>query len=330
MALAADYFDGRSSRRFDVLLHIDGEVAYLTGDVTRHCPLEQLHVSERLGRQPRKVTFPDDAFLIAHDAAQFAALLRATGHRDSLVVRAQRSWRGTLAAAVTCIAILVVGYLYGLPAFASLTARLMPESANVMIGREALAFFDQELMRPSALTLHQQQALTSRFKALVPPIDGAPPYTIVFRHSKIGPNAFALPAGEIILTDELVQLMGDSDAIMAVLSHELGHLHQHHLMRRIIQSAAIGSVTATLFGDVSSLLVTLPTVLLDMRYSREAEIEADDYAIAMLRANGISLTHMIDGYEKIGKQSPQQIGYLSTHPLTSARIARIRAAQGVR
>ena len=166
-----------------------------------------------------------------------------------------------------------------------------------------------------------------RFHTLIPPFEGAPAYTIVFRDSKIGPNAFALPAGEIILTDQLVKLMDDPDAVMAVLSHELGHLHQRHMMRRLIQSAAVGGVTAALFGDVSSLLVTMPTVLLDLRYSREAEREADDYAIAMMQANGISLNHMISGFEKIGKLDTEASGYLSSHPLTAERITRIRAAQ---
>ncbi len=330
MTLAADYFDGRSSRRFDVVLKIDDGVAILSGEIERRCSLDQLHVSERLGRQLRKVTFPDGAFLVPHDAVIFAALLASTGHRDSLVVRAQRSWRGVLAAVVLCIGALAGGYVYGLPAAANIVARLMPESANLLIGREALAFIDQHLMQPSALTAIEKSRLTARFKALVPPMAGAPPYTIVFRSSKIGPNAFALPAGEIILTDQLVKLMDDPDAVMAVLSHELGHLHQRHMMRRMIQSAAVGGLAATLFGDVSSLLVTMPTVLLDMRYSRDAETEADDYAISMMQANGIGLSHMIDGFEKIGKLHPGTAGYLSSHPLTATRISRIRAAQTAR
>ena len=327
MTLAADYFDGYSSRRYDVALQIDDGVALLTGDIERRCSLAQLHVSELLGRQARKVTFPDGAFLIPRDAAAFAVLLAATGHRDSLVVRAQRSLSGILTAVVLSIGALAGGYVYGLPAVANIVARLMPESANLLIGREALAFIDQHLMQPSVLTAAAQRRLTARFKALVPPINGAPPYTLVFRNSKIGPNAFALPAGEIVLTDQLETLMDDPDAIMAVLSHELGHLHQRHMMRRLIQSAAVGSVTATLFGDVSSLLVTMPTVLLDMRYSRDAETEADDYAIAMMQANGISLTHMIEGFERIRRLHPDGAGYLSSHPLTADRIARIRAAQ---
>ena len=327
MSVAAEYFDGRISRGFQVTLEVCDDLAVLHGAIERQCPLRELRVSERLARQPRKVTFPDGAFLVVHDNDAFVALLASTGHRDSAVVRMQQSWAGTAAAAVACIALLVGGYVYGLPLAAKAVAWALPESANVVIGREALAFMDKRFMMPSKLPLAQQQALARRFANLLPPRAGTPPWTLVYRRSKIGPNAFALPAGEIVITDELITLMPDDDAIMAVLSHELGHLHERHMMRRLVQSAAVGGVTASLFGDVSSMLVTLPTVLLDLRYSRDAEREADDYAIAMMKANGISLSHMIAGFEKMGKLHAESSAYFSSHPLTSERIARIRQAQ---
>ena len=327
MSIAADYFDGQISRGFQVTLDVREDLAILTGEIERQCPLTQLRVSERLATQPRKVTFPDGAFLVVHDNAAFSALLATTGHHDSIIVRMQQSWAGTAAAVIACVGLLISGYLYGLPLAAKVVAWVMPESANVAIGREALAIMDQRFMRPSALPLAQQAALTRRFSALLPPRDGAPKWRLVFRRSKIGSNAFALPAGEIVITDELIMLLADDDAIMAVLSHELGHLHEHHIMRRLVQSAAVGAVTASLFGDVSSLLVMLPTVLLDLRYSRNAEREADDYAIAMMKANGISLSHMIAGFEKIGKLHVESSAYFSSHPLTSERIARVHRAQ---
>ena len=329
MSVAADYFDGRISRRFSVILSVDVDsaVALLTGDIERRCPLDQLRVSERLAHLPRKVTFPDGAFLVVHDNTAFGAMLAATGHRDSTVVRLQQSWSGALLACVASVVLIVGGYLYGLPAAAKAVAWMLPDSTNMLIGREALALVDKHIMAPTKLSPQHQQAVVRRFTALLPPMEGAPQWKIVFRSSKIGPNAFALPAGEIIMTDQLIDMMDDDDAVMAVLSHELGHLHQRHMMRRLIQSAAVGAVATSLFGDVSSILVTLPTVLLDLRYSRDAETEADDYAIAMMKANGINLSHMADGFEKMDRRHDEASSYLSSHPLTAERIKRIRQAQ---
>jgi predicted Zn-dependent protease len=83
-----------------------------------------------------------------------------------------------------------------------------------------------------------------------------------------------------------------------------------------------------LFGDVSAVIANIPTVMLDMRYSRDAEREADDYAIAMLKANGIDLSGLITAFAKLeteggGGSAP----YLSSHPPASERIERIRRAQ---
>ncbi len=53
--------------------------------------------------------------------------------------------------------------------------------------------------------------------------------SVLFRKSRdpaMGPNAFALPGGTIVVTDELVELLGDHEdcACSGVLAHELGHV----------------------------------------------------------------------------------------------------------
>jgi len=329
MSVSAYYFNGKSSRRHAVTLEVNGQVAVLTGDVNRECPLAELRVSERLGHGQRKVSFPDGAYLEILDPAAFDALLQNTGHRDSLVVRLQQSWRGTLAALVTTTAILVFGYVYVLPGAANLAAKALPESAERMIGSEALTFLDKRMLSASSLAPERQQAIRKRFMSLVPPQDGAPRHELVFRKSRIGPNAFALPSGQIVLTDEIVHL-ADDEAIVAILAHELGHLHERHLTRRVIQGSIIGIFATTLFGDVSAMVANIPTAMLDLKYSRDAEREADDYAIAMLKKNGISPTALARVFEALEKNAEKEKGgrppYLSSHPSAAERIARIREA----
>jgi Zn-dependent protease with chaperone function len=327
MHIPAYYFDGKTSRKLRVALSVEAGVASISGDVERQCPIAELRVSERTRNAGRKVTFPDGAYLEILDNEAFNKLLATTGHRDSFVVRMQQSWRGALLALAGTAVILLAGYMYGLPAASEAVAKALPESVERAIGRETLSFLDRRILAPSTLPVEQRRAIIARFAALTPQMQGVPRHEIIFRKSRIGPNAFALPSGEIVLTDEIVRLVDSEEALMGILAHELGHLHERHILRRIIQGSAIGAIATALFGDVSAILANIPTVMLDMKYSRDAEREADDYAIAMLKANGIDLSSLTLVFEKLEKNAGDSAPYLSSHPPASERIERIRGAR---
>jgi Zn-dependent protease with chaperone function len=327
MGIPAFYYDGKTSRKFSVELSVEGNVASIAGDVARECPITDLRVSEHLHNAARKVTFPDGAHLEVLDNTGFNALLAKTGYQEPLVVRIQQSWRASLLACLATVLILVLGYLYGLPAASKAIAYALPENTQSIVGLETLDFLDQRFLAPSRLSSGRRNAIVTRFKAMVPPKQGMPRYEIIFRKSKIGPNAFALPSGHIVLTDEIVLLMDNDDAVMGILAHELGHLHERHLMRRVIQGSAIGAAAAVLFGDVSSIVATVPTVILDLKYSRDAEREADDYALAMLKANGVDPSALTTVFEKLAGKSGEPAPYLSSHPPASERIERLRSSR---
>lgn len=98
-------------------------------------------------------------------------------------------------------------------------------------------------------------------------------------------------------------------------------------MQRIVQGSAVGALATVLFGDISAVTANIPMVMLDMKYSRDAEREADDYAIAMLKENGIDLSNLIMTFAKLEKQTGNSAPYLSSHPPASERAERIRKAQ---
>lgn len=325
-SVSAHYFDGKVSRAHQVTLTVSDGIATIHGDTERAAPLADLRVSERTRHGTRRVTFPDDAYLEVHDQAAFTALLQASGHADSMVVKMQQSWRHTLVAVGIIIVLLVLGYLYALPAVSKVIAHAVPVKLERSVGNGALEFLDKHIFAPSQLTAARQDAIRTRFRALMPPKENVPPYTIVFRSSKIGANAFALPSGDIVVTDAMVKLMIKDELLMPILAHELGHLHEHHLMQRIVQGSAIGAVSTLIFGDVSAVVANIPTLLLDLHYSRDAEREADDYAIAMMQKNAIPLSVMVNGFEKMQTISSDPASYLASHPSTAERIARIRQA----
>jgi Zn-dependent protease with chaperone function len=324
MPVTGRYFDGRTSRPHAVQFDVVGGIAQLRGEVARDCPTTELRVSEKMRHVARRITYPDDAFVEIEDHAGIDDLLAMHGHRESLVSRMQQSWRTALFAMLATVGVIVAGYLYGIPAASSMLAKALPEKVERRLGQEALTLLDSKWFSPSALSQQRQQDIVEGFQRMQPAYGNTSEYEILFRKSRIGPNAFALPAGKIVITDELIHLLEDEKAINAVLAHELGHLHERHLAQRVIQGSLTGAAAATLFGDVSSTLAALPTLLLDLRYSRDAEREADDFAAKMLQANGMPPSKLGLVFQKLEDGESKLPSYLSTHPSASERTERLR------
>jgi Zn-dependent protease with chaperone function len=323
--LAAAYFDGLTSRRRRVTLTVENGIASIAGEVERQCPLAELRVSEASRHGARIVTFLDGAFLEIDDKAAFSRLLASTGHQSTLVARMQQSWRATLLAAAGMAIVLLLLWRYALPLAADIIAATIPASVEQALGERVLQELDQRYFAASALSQSEQQRIAAQFTQLASALDGAPPYRLLFRKSRIGPNALALPSGQIVLTDELVRLLeDDNDALMGVLAHELGHFQRRHLMRRVVHATATGAATMALFGDASGMLATVPAVLLDLKYSRDAELEADDFAAGLMKAAGLDPARLAVALERLAGDGEHTGAYLSSHPATGERVARLR------
>jgi Zn-dependent protease with chaperone function len=325
MMLAASYFDGKSSQRHTVQVALRDGILVIDGAVRRQAGLATLRIGEPGAHAPRRIGFSDGACLEVADGAALAQMLRTAGWREPLSVRMRQSWAKSLLALLLLAMLMAGAYVYGLPVVANMLARAMPVRTERLIGIGTLQFLDTHLLAPTSLRATRQRALTARFAALRAPRAGTPAYTLLFRRSRIGPNAFALPSGQIVLTDQLIALAPDDDAIMGILAHELGHLHQRHMLRRLIQASVVSAGVAMLLGDVSAAITAVPAALLDMKYSRDAEREADDYALAMLRANHLSPARLAAVFERLNRLAPNAGGYLASHPSTAERIARLRS-----
>ncbi len=139
----------------------------------------------------------------------------------------------------------------------------------------------------------------------------------------VGPNAFALPGGTVVLLDELVAAAKDDDEILAVLAHEIGHLHGRHTMRQVLQTSAAGVIVEAVVGDVlsaSSYAAALPAFLLEARYSRAFEREADAFGLTLLDRAGIDRAHFVNFLTRMEQEYPSHLpGFLSTHPRAEER-----------
>jgi Zn-dependent protease with chaperone function len=64
--------------------------------------------------------------------------------------------------------------------------------------------------------------------------------------------------------------------------------------------------------------------MLDLKYARDAETEADEYALRMLDKNGIAREHLAVAFEKLGQLSPAVSSFLSSHPSGAKRVRHLR------
>lgn len=334
-AVAGTYYDGRSARRHSVTIAVDAGTLHVCGDgIDRRIALADVDFGEALGKGPRCIELPSDARCEVADHAGFERLRAAACRGDRLVERLQRRWRWAAAALAIVVAGATAGYLWGLPALAKALAPHVPPAFTARLSASVLAQLDEKLLRPSQLPAARQDELRrlaeSRLRR-----PGMPPWRIHFRHSpQLGANALALPGGDIIVLDELIERMADDARVVAVIAHEIGHLAHHHSMRQLIQGTVVSLALAAWFGDVSSLAVVLTGQILQSGYSREAEREADRYAAGLLQECCGSVTALVEALEALAALDKraangrgEERSLFDSHPDTAARIDAVRALE---
>lgn len=343
---AVAYFDGKAATRREAVLTLEGERVTISGDgVDLSYPVARIRVSEQIGSVRRTVRLPDGGLCELGDGALLTDLERACGMKSTghLVHR----WEKSLPLALTALALtaLVVALFlrFGIPPLARHAAFALPPAAEKSMGREALATLDRLLMKPSNLPKERRDELSALFRRVAGSDGDAAGYRLEFRSCPaIGANAFALPSGIVIITDDLVGLSRQDVEIAAILAHELGHIRGRHILRHVLQSSSTALIMATLTGDllsITSLAATLPTVLVDASYSRAFEREADDAAMVWMKSAGVPPRSYAEILARLQAQLDVKQGkgaggtdpvrnYLSTHPDTGERIRRIMRESG--
>jgi predicted Zn-dependent protease len=322
----ARFFDGRTSRPHAVEVRpVAGELTIEGDGVSLRLPVAAVRVGEPLGRAPRVLALPDGARCEVEPGPALDLLLDVLGHREGRVSRWQRRWGLALASAGVTLVLLAGGYRFGLPWAAERAARALPEETARVLGTHALATLDGTVFDETQLDAGRRERLAARLAALRPPDGELPAHALHFRRSaSVGANAFALPGGEIVVTDALVELAASDDEVLGVLAHELGHLHGRHALRALIQASAVGLVVAMWVGDVSAIGTGLPAAVLEAKYSRDFEREADAFAADVLRANGLDTRPLADLLDRLEAshgegEGDAASGYLASHPASAER-----------
>jgi len=358
--LKGHYFPAGKSDRFDAVLRVDPGTSryqiFCNDEKAHEGPFGDLSISSRLGNIERKIYLPDESLFETPDNDEVDELITALPHPDSGSAKLsllERSWTAVIVGLVVTLALVALFFMKGLPVVAGVVAHQLPVSLHESVSEGVLASLDESLFSESKLSADEQAKQRESFSRLLQHIDHEGfNFTLHVRRMGRVPNAFALPSGDIVITDGLVNIADTQEEIEAVMLHEIAHVLERHGMQHAIEASTITVMITLLLGDVSAigqLIVAVPAFLLTSSYSRTTEMDADEYAFSKMLELGIDTIHFANIMSEMGNVSIEDFldldeedepekgkevdsketstgelfpEYLSSHPVTTKRIQR--------
>lgn len=331
--IAATYFDGHSARARPVRVAISAHqlVVALESEQVLRFPLTSIRVQEAFRNVPLRIELGGGALIEAIDSPALRQLLGDAGVASAMRTPLHFSWAWAGGSIAVVLLLVWAAYVWLLPVAARQAVALVPASIEQQIGESVWPSIDEDLFKPTLIGADRQRQLREQLTNLSRLLPDPPPWQLEFRSGNEGPNAFAIPGGRIVVTDQLIARANSDEAVLGVLAHELGHVYERHSLRLIAQSMAVSAILSVWFGDFSTLLVAIPASMASMSYSRGFEHDADTFAIDLMRRAGLSTAPMADLLESLdpatasdGRTEPARASWWSTHPMTAERLARLR------
>lgn len=138
-------------------------------------------------------------------------------------------------------------------------------------------------------------------------------------------NAFALPGGFFFINRGLILAADNESELAGVMAHEIAHVAARHAMENQgkLQAINYGLIATIIFGGGIASAVAqnaggFGQLLSFLKFSRNAEMEADMLGVQYLYAAGYDPTGMATMFEKLNEKNSKRPGTLaqifSTHP----------------
>ena len=146
-------------------------------------------------------------------------------------------------------------------------------------------------------------------------------------------NAFALPGGQIFITQGLLKNLNSEAELAGVLAHEIGHVVGRHSAEQVAKSnltnglagaAAIASYDPNSPGSsvAKAAIAAAIAKVVNLRFGREDELEADKLAVDFTPQAGYDPRAMIKVMQMLGAQGGRNSTpeFMATHPDPGNRI----------
>lgn len=355
------YYDGQSSHRQACRMYVgEGGAVVFEGISLPQMAFAELDIPSRVGNTPRVLRLPNGGFFETGNNQQLDSMVRANRGSGFSIHGMEHKLRFILPLLALAILVVYLTVTRGIPFLSEYVAYQLSADWSEQLGESVLDRLDSLYFSPSESSNDVQEEYRQLLADAVPE-DSDFEYTLYFRDGGlIGANAFALPDGSVIVTDQLLELADSPDEVLAVLLHEVGHVEHRHSLRALLESTGVAVMFTLLTGDaefVNDFVVALPPLLLQAKFSRTHEWEADTYALERMQADGIDPIYFATMMEKLSDQEAETGGeksaqadadlergkgskgkgnqssngarvleYLSTHPPSADRIERFRMA----
>jgi len=244
--------------------------------------------------------------------------------RDWWDLRLQ-GWTGIFAASGIVALLFAILYLWGLPLIAETAARFAPRAVEQRLG---IAVVNILAPAPTRISDPAREQLLGKVLARLVKAAGSE-YSFQVIYARLGMvNAFAAPGGIIVVSDSLVHLTQTPEELAGVLAHEMQHVIHKHSTRGLARQMGGRAILSLMAVDSAGTPLALEgvTKLVNLGYQRSDEEAADEEGVALLMKAGIDAGGLAAFLERI--QSSDENGasrYLSTHPVTADRVARVKA-----
>jgi len=328
----AQYYKAGHSKHYQTLVKILGNTIEVMsdGELYTYFLVDSI-LEPPLAKLPREVRLKDGSKLIFNVEENIEQHFK--GRHNAWISVLEEKKRYIFLAFILVPIFLMLIIKYVIPTTAKTIAPLMPHSVKSQIDEHAIDAFDRLVLDESKLTNEEQLKVTKSWEQMLLAINSEsseqPRYSLLFRKSEtLGANAFALPGGTVVITDELIELLkGKPEAIQAILLHEIGHVYHNHGIQMMAESLGVTLVFTYLFGDmegITELFHGVSASVIQNTFSQSLESEADDYSLMQLKKLGISTQALADAFIALGEKHGLEEGklekYYSSHPSLRSRI----------